>query len=98
MKGAWKELAEKRGLLTVARAAADLGCHPETVHGWIRQGKLPALRYGRKVFVLAAGLPQRRDSRSRGDDGQGAEQAGTSAGDLSGRASPAGVRRGAHPA
>lgn len=98
MRGAWKELAEKRGLLTVARAAAELGCHPETVHRWIRQGKLPAVRYGKKVFVLAAGLPQRRDSRLRADEGQGAERAGTGAGDFSGRASPAGVKRGAHPA
>lgn len=98
MRGAWKELAEKRGLLTVARAAAELGCHPETVHRWIRQGKLPAVRYGRKVFVLAADLPQRGDSRSRGDERRDPQRAAAGVNALLSQTSPVGVRRATHPA
>jgi excisionase family DNA binding protein len=40
------------GLLTVEQAAARLQVHPQTVRGWIRHGRIPAVRLGRRTIRI----------------------------------------------
>jgi excisionase family DNA binding protein len=36
-------------LLTVADIAGIIGCHEDTVRGWINAGHLPAAKYGTRI-------------------------------------------------
>jgi len=45
---------EARELLTVAEVAALAQHPPQTVTRWIREGRLPARRYGRKWLIRRA--------------------------------------------
>lgn len=57
--------SEEPGLLDVGAVARALGMRPVTIWGWIRSGRLPAVRFGRTLRVRAdvlaelidAGLP-----------------------------------------
>ncbi len=43
-------------LLTVAEAARECRRNPETVRRWIWEGKLPAQKLGRQLFILETDL------------------------------------------
>lgn len=48
------DAATKRLTLTVSEVAAQLGCPPGTVYGWIADGLLPHWKIGRRVFIPIA--------------------------------------------
>jgi excisionase family DNA binding protein len=43
-------------LLTAAKAAQHLGIHPNTLLLWTRQGRIPAIRMGRRVAFRQSSL------------------------------------------
>jgi excisionase family DNA binding protein len=51
-------MAETRQTRTVYEAAERMGCHPLTVRRLIRDGKLRAVRIGRKVVVPVSALDE----------------------------------------
>jgi excisionase family DNA binding protein len=40
--------------LTIEQAAAILGVHPETVRAWVREGKIEAMIWGRRLHIRPA--------------------------------------------
>lgn len=42
--------------LTVEEAAALVHTHPETIRVWVRSGRLPAARIGRRILINAETL------------------------------------------
>ena len=48
----------KNDLLTSEQVAEALQIHVLTVYGYIKQGKLPAIRFGRKYRILPEDLHQ----------------------------------------
>jgi excisionase family DNA binding protein len=43
------ELRSAKGLLSVKQVALALGSHPQTIYGWVTEGKLPHVRIGSRV-------------------------------------------------
>lgn len=58
-----EKLKSSQGLLTVKQVAEALGAHPQTIYGWVSEGKLPHVRVGSRVkfdgYALANWLDQR---------------------------------------
>ena len=57
------ELRKAKGLLSVRELAAMLSSHPQTIYGWVTEGKLPHVRVGSRVkfdgHVIADWLDKR---------------------------------------
>lgn len=47
-KGRGPLMKTSKRLLSIATAAHDLGVHPQTMRLWIREGRLPAYRVGKR--------------------------------------------------
>jgi excisionase family DNA binding protein len=47
--GIAEELRKAKGLLSVKQVAEALGSHPQTIYGWVTEGKLPHVRIGSRV-------------------------------------------------
>ena len=43
------ELRSAKGLLSVKQVALALGSHPQTIYGWVTEGKLPHVRIVSRV-------------------------------------------------
>lgn len=56
------QLPRKHGLLTTGQVARELGWSVDRVRRWIRRGKLVTVRFGRRVYVVAAQLPRPEDA------------------------------------
>ncbi len=50
--------AEREGYLDIRRAAKYASTSPDTVRRWIAEGRLPAYRPDKKIFVKRAALDQ----------------------------------------
>ncbi len=76
--------------LTVAEVAELLKLNQQTVRNWIAQGKLPALRVGRRVRIRRSDLERVLDESEIAAAGSGNREAGPSAEDFWG-GEPVGV-------
>jgi len=47
--GIAEELRRTKGLLSVRQVAEALGSHPQTIYGWVSEGKLPHVRVGSRI-------------------------------------------------
>jgi excisionase family DNA binding protein len=59
-----EKLRGAKGLLTVRQIAEALGCHGQTVYGWIATGKLPCVRVGGRVKFDGAAIAEWLEKRS----------------------------------
>lgn len=60
-----KQIGDPRRWLTTRELAARIGVTPETVRGWVRQGRVPVYRVGQKTlrFDLDEVVTAIRDAR-----------------------------------
>jgi excisionase family DNA binding protein len=63
MKNRILEVAQ---LLTAQQAATLLGCHPETLYVWVKEGKIACVRTGRSLRFHPQHLEEYFDRQSRG--------------------------------
>jgi excisionase family DNA binding protein len=62
MKARTLEVAQ---LLTAAQTAALLGCHPETLYTWVKEGRIGCLRMGRRLKFHPQQIEEFFDRQSR---------------------------------
>jgi excisionase family DNA binding protein len=53
-------------LLTARQTAALLGCHPETLYVWVKEGKIACVRTGRNLKFHPQHIEEYYERQSRG--------------------------------
>ena len=55
-------MTSKRKALSIREAAEALGVHPDTISNWVRDGKLRAVKIGRRVLIRVADIEAMLDA------------------------------------